>query len=171
MSSIFTNDVVVEGPVDVTGSSVSVTNFPATQPVTGTVSVNNFPATQPVSGTVTVNGTVTANVGTGTQPVSGTVSVGNVVSVITAVASSAVLTNVIVPATTSTQLLASNASRKSAILFIPKAAVSIAYDTSASATHFTYLTGVASTTIIVTGYTGPIFTFGPAETVNVTELS
>lgn len=50
---------------------VDVTNFPATQPVSGTVSVNNFPATQPVSGTV--------NVGNfpGTQPVSGTVSVGN----------------------------------------------------------------------------------------------
>ncbi len=148
MSSVFTNDVIVEGVVDVTGS-VSVTNFPATQPVSGSVSVSNFPATQPVSGTV---------------------SVGNVVSVITAVASTATLTNVVVPATTSTQLLATNVNRKSAIIFIPKSGVSIAYDTSASASHFTYLTGVANTTIIVTGYTGPIFTFGPAETVNVTEL-
>ena len=36
-------------------SSVSVSNFPATQPVSGTVAVSNFPATQPVSGTVAVS--------------------------------------------------------------------------------------------------------------------
>jgi len=34
--------------------SVSVSNFPATQPVNGTVGVNNFPATQPISGSVAV---------------------------------------------------------------------------------------------------------------------
>lgn len=53
--------------------SVAVSNFPATQPVSGTVAVSNFPATQPVSGTVAVSnfpatqpvsGTVTANQGT-----------------------------------------------------------------------------------------------------------
>ena len=62
----------------VTGS-VSVSNFPATQPVSGTVaisslpsipagsnaigsvSVSNFPATQPVSGTVSISGTVSNN--------------------------------------------------------------------------------------------------------------
>lgn len=32
-----------------TGSEVQVTNFPATQPVSGVVQVSNFPATQPVS--------------------------------------------------------------------------------------------------------------------------
>ncbi len=37
--------------VDVSGSSVSVSNFPATQPVSGTVAVSNFPAIQPVSAT------------------------------------------------------------------------------------------------------------------------
>ncbi len=35
--------------------TVSVSNFPGTQPVSGTVAVSNFPATQPVSGTVTAN--------------------------------------------------------------------------------------------------------------------
>lgn len=35
--------------------SVSVSNFPAVQPVSGTVAVSNFPATQPVSGTVTAD--------------------------------------------------------------------------------------------------------------------
>lgn len=35
--------------------AVSVSNFPVTQPVSGTVAVSNFPVTQPVSGTVTAN--------------------------------------------------------------------------------------------------------------------
>lgn len=34
---------------DVSGSSVSVSNFPATQPISGSVSVSNFPATQAIS--------------------------------------------------------------------------------------------------------------------------
>ena len=64
-------NVTIVGPVDGSGNvlvdlatavpaganaigSVSVSNFPATQPVSGSVAVSNFPATQPVSGTVTV---------------------------------------------------------------------------------------------------------------------
>ena len=40
-------------PVAIQGAlgSVSVSNFPATQPISGAVSVSNFPATQPVTGT------------------------------------------------------------------------------------------------------------------------
>ena len=147
---IYSNDVIVEGTVDATGSAVSITNFPATQPVSGSVSVSNFPATQPISGTV---------------------SVGNVVSVITAVASSAVLTVVSQLNTTDTLLLAANSNRKSAVIFLPKSGTSVAYDSTASATHFTYKTGAANTTIIVTGYTGPIHSFGSADTINITELS
>lgn len=37
-----------------TNGTVSVSNFPATQPVSGTVAVSNLPATQPISGTVSV---------------------------------------------------------------------------------------------------------------------
>jgi hypothetical protein len=72
------------GTVTITGA-VSVSNFPATQPVSGTVAatqsgawtvgVNNFPATQPVSGTIAVSNFPA------TQPVSGTVSIGNLPSV------------------------------------------------------------------------------------------
>lgn len=51
-----TNTQLRASPVPV---SSTVTNFPATQPVSGTVAVSNFPATQPVSGAVTVTGTVT----------------------------------------------------------------------------------------------------------------
>jgi hypothetical protein len=47
--------------------TVSVSNFPATQPVSGSVSVSNFPATQAVTGTFWQ----------ATQPVSGTVEVTN----------------------------------------------------------------------------------------------
>src|SRR5258706_7724795 len=146
MSSVFTNDIVIDS---------------------GIVTVDT------ITNPVTITGTVTANVGTGTQPVSGTVavsSVGGVVSVITAVASTATLTVVSQPNTTDTLILASNANRKSAIIFIPKSGVSIAYDATASASHFTYKTGSANTTIIVTGYTGVIHSFGPADTINVTGL-
>jgi hypothetical protein len=60
--------------------SVSVSNFPATQPVSGSVSVSNFPATQPVSGSVSVSNTslaVTGDFYPATQPVSGSISVSN----------------------------------------------------------------------------------------------
>ena len=57
----------VTGTVSVTGSSVAVSNFPPTQAVSGTVSVtgssvsvSNFPATQVVSGSVSVSGTVSS---------------------------------------------------------------------------------------------------------------
>lgn len=58
---------------------VSVNNFPATQPVSGSVSVSNFPATQPVSGSISITGTPTVSVTNfpATQPVSGTVSVSD----------------------------------------------------------------------------------------------
>lgn len=65
--------IPVFGDITVTDGSlnVAVSNFPATQPVSGSVSVSNLPVTQPVSGTV--------NVGNfpGTQPISGSVSVSN----------------------------------------------------------------------------------------------
>ena len=59
-----------------TGSlNVDVTNFPATQPVSGTVAVSNFPTTQPVSGAVSVSNfpstyPVTGTFWQSTQPVS-----------------------------------------------------------------------------------------------------
>jgi hypothetical protein len=82
----------VGDPIPVAGT-VSVSNFPATQAVTGTfwqatqpvsgsVSVSNFPATQPVSGSVSVSNfpatqAVTGTFWQATQPVSGTVEVTN----------------------------------------------------------------------------------------------
>jgi len=51
-------------------SSVSVSNFPATQPVSGAVSVSNFPATQPVSLASVPSHPVTGTFWQATQPVS-----------------------------------------------------------------------------------------------------
>jgi hypothetical protein len=65
------------------GNSVSVTNFPAVQPVNGTVNVGNFPSTQSVSITsplptgTNALGSVTVTNFPATQPVSGSVSVSN----------------------------------------------------------------------------------------------
>jgi hypothetical protein len=63
----------------VVSGSVTVSNLPVTQPVSGTVAVSNFPATQPVTGTFwqatqPVSGSITL---LGTSAVSGTVSVSN----------------------------------------------------------------------------------------------
>ncbi len=154
-------DVVVDNPVTVAGGVISVDSLPA---IGGNVSVSNFPGTFPVSGAVSVSNFPA------TQPVSGTVSVGNVVSVITAVASSATLTSVSQPNTTDTMLLASNANRKSAIIFIPKSGVYVKYGAGASASSFTIKTAAANSTLTITGYTGQINSFGPSDTINVTEL-
>ena len=58
-------------------TDVAVTNWPASQNVTGTVDVGNFPATQTVDGTVGVTGTVDVGNFPTTQTVDGTVDVGN----------------------------------------------------------------------------------------------
>ena len=58
----------VSGTVAVSNTGFDVNNFPATQTVDGTVNVGNFPATQPVSGSVSVSNFPA------TQPVSGTIT-------------------------------------------------------------------------------------------------
>lgn len=58
-----------------TTGEVTVTNFPATQPVSGSVGVNNFPATQVVSGAVSVSNLPA------TQPVSGPITNAQMVAI------------------------------------------------------------------------------------------
>jgi hypothetical protein len=78
-SSIATGGGVISGSVSVlnfpatqpVSGSVSVANFPATQPISGSVAVSNFPATQPVSGSVAVTGTVLVDGSAHPQPVTG----------------------------------------------------------------------------------------------------
>jgi hypothetical protein len=71
---------------DISGQTVLVGNFPATQDVSGAVSVSNFPSTQTVDGSVsvsnlpatqTVDGSVSVSNFPATQTVSGSVSVSN----------------------------------------------------------------------------------------------
>jgi hypothetical protein len=69
--SITVSPQIVIDPGDVEVGEVTVLNFPAVQPVSGTVDIGNLPATQPVSGTVGVSNFPA------TQPVSGTVDIGN----------------------------------------------------------------------------------------------
>lgn len=67
--------ITVQGIASMT--ALKVDGSAVTQPVSGSVSVSNFPAVQPVSdngGSLTVDGTVTANAGTGTFTVDGTVA-------------------------------------------------------------------------------------------------
>ena len=54
------------------GTSVTVGNLPATQPVSGTVEVGNLPATQPVSGSVSVSNLPTTQAVTGNVGITGT---------------------------------------------------------------------------------------------------
>lgn len=148
MSEIFTNEVV--GPL--TDTELRAAPVPASIPAG--VNVNNFPATQAVSG-----------------PLTDAQLRASAVSVVIGVASSSTVAQVVLPASTNTTLLAANASRKKAILFIPKAAVFVKLGATASGTSFTYKTPGADTTLTIEGYTGIIDAFGPATTINVTELA
>ncbi len=158
--SVFTNDITVEpgtSPLSVTGSSVSVSNLPVTQPVSGSVSVSNFPATQPVTGTFFQ----------ATQPV----SIAGTVSVTSATGSTATITQVVMVNNTNNTVLASNPNRKSAIIFVPTQPMKLAFSTApASATNFTYSILANATIVTITGYTGQINGFGQNNTLNVTEV-
>jgi len=80
--SNFPASQAVTGTFWQTTQPVSGTFWQATQPVSGSVSVSNLPATQPVSGSVSVSNFPASQAVTGTffqatQPVSGSVSVSN----------------------------------------------------------------------------------------------
>lgn len=178
--SVFTSEVTVGNEVTVDGSShvqpvsgpltdvqlraavvpVTVANFPATQPISGSVSVSNFPATQPVSGPLTDTQLRATPV-----PISGTVSTAPSTSAsatITRVATSAV----------SVLVAAANASRKRIIITTETGTSNyLAFALTASSTTYTYLLG--STTVLeIVGYTGPIALIRASGTgnVQVTEL-
>jgi hypothetical protein len=145
--SVFTNDVTVEpgsNPISVSGSSVSVTNFPATQPVSGTVSATQGTSPWVVSGTVTT-----------AFPSSST-------STVTQVTSTAV----------NQTLLAANVNRKKVILNFNTGIWSVKFGTGATATSFTYSVSGANTSITDTTWTGQIDAIctTSGKTVNVTEL-
>ncbi len=107
----------VTAAVQATGA-VYVSNFPATQPVSGTVTVanpvstvavSNLPATQPVSGTVAVSNLPT------TQAVSGTVTVGNASLAVTGPATNAELRAAALPVSLASAPLPSDAATQTTL--------------------------------------------------------
>lgn len=167
--SLFSPDVSVDNAVVLDPSStVSVSNFPATQPVSGTVSVGNFPATQPVSiaASVAVTGPLTDTQLRATPvPISGTVTTSPVSS------STSTVVQVVVSATTNTTIKAANAGRKQLIIFAPKSTIYVKLGVGASATSFTYVGASANSVLEIDVWQGQVDVFSTvAQTVNVTEL-
>lgn len=167
---IFTSDVSVDNTVLIEGGNTTA------------VKTDGSGVTQPVSGSVSVSGAVTTNQGNaaalaGAWPVEitdGTNVLGtsaNPVNIITAVSSTATITQVVLTNNTNGTLLSANANRKSAIIFVPSQTLQIKYGATASTTSFTYKVTSANTTITVTGYTGRIDAFGSGQTVTITELT
>lgn len=150
MANVYSSEVKVTDPI-------SINNFPATQPVSGTVSVDNFP---PVSGTVSVSN----------FPANQPVTVTNTVNVTTAMSSSATVAQVAMVNNVNNTILAANANRKSAVIFLPSQPMNIKLGATASATSFTYRITANNTILTINGYTGQIDGFGNNMTVNVTEL-
>ncbi len=149
-------------------STVSVSNFPATQPVSGTVSlgagaaaigsvsVSNFPATQPVSGTVSISGSVavTGAFFQATQPVSiaATVATTNAQDI----SSTATPVAVTVTAATNTALVSANAANKYVTLYNKGLnPINISIGGTASATLFTTVLNPGGT-LERKGYQGAI---------------
>jgi hypothetical protein len=169
--SVFTQEV--SGPV----TDAELRAVPL--PVSGAVSVSNFPATQPVSGTVTV-----ANPGlTDTQlratavPVSGPLTDAQLratpvpVSSAPAVSSTATISQITLTASTNATLLAANANRKKVVLFAPKATLYVKCGATASATSFTYIAIAANTLFEISTWVGQIDVLSTVnQTVTVTEM-
>lgn len=89
IASMLTTINNTRAPIDTDGQSMIVSNFPSTQPISGSVSVNNLPSSQAVTvtsgslsvsnlpATQAISGSVSVNNLPATQPISGTVSIGN----------------------------------------------------------------------------------------------
>lgn len=158
--------------VEIDGQPINttVTNFPSTQPVSGTVTseiVGHAGATldgtagSPSTGVLTVQGVA----GGTAVPISGTVTTTSVSS------NTSTITQVTLTANTNATLLAANSSRKKFILFVPKSVTYVKYGTTASATSFTWTAQSNNVTIDDTIWTGEIDILSTvAQTVTVTEL-
>lgn len=142
MSDYFTSDVTVEAGSTTIPTSVS--NFPATQPVSGTVATTQGTSPWVVSGTVT------------TTPV---------------VSSTSTVTQVTSTGLNQT-LLAANANRKRVILSFATGMWSLKFGVGASTTSFTYPITSNNTVITEQTWTGQIDAIctTSGKLVNITEL-
>lgn len=176
--SVHTDDVIISNtPLPIDGNNPNPVTVGGSVSVSGSVSVGNFPATQPISGTVTGN-QGSPNTPANSWPVEvtdGTNVLGtsaHPLQTISAVASTS--TVIQITSTGSNQvLLASNANRKKAILYFTSGIWSIKLGAGASSTSFTYQSNTANTTIEVTNWNGEIDAIctTSGKLVNVTELS
>jgi hypothetical protein len=180
---------------EVISGSVSVTNFPATQPVSGTVAIGAGSAAigtvalttgSAAIGTVALTagaaaiGSVTVSNFPASQAVTGTffqatqpVSIAGTVSTTSAVATTGTLSSVAASAA-STTVLASNAGRRGFSIFNDSTAIcKIAFSATASAIAFTLLLQPNSffeSSILYTGVVSGIWT-SAAGSARVTELT
>jgi hypothetical protein len=157
---------------------VTGTFFQATQPVSGSISVSNFPATQPVSiaSPVAVTGTfyqatqpVSGTFWQATQPVSIAASVAVTgpltdtqlratpvpVSVASVGTGTATVSRVSVTNTAATTLSASNSAKSRVILYNEGGTLYVKFGSTASNTDYTY-TLTANSTLEIDGYYGII---------------
>jgi hypothetical protein len=118
---------------------VEVTNFPATQPVSGSVSVGNFPASQAVTGTFWQT----------TQPVSGSVAVSSLPALSV---STAAVTPVVVSPTVAT-LVASRAERVRVVIWNETGTLYVKAGSGASSSSYTWRL-TANVELDITDYTG-----------------
>lgn len=143
------NVVTVQGIMGGTAQPVTVGNFPATQPVSGSVSVSNFPASQPVSGSVSVSNFPA------TQPISGSVILGagtNLIGAVQARGTGSMVTGHVAMSAQNTayQVAPARATRRS-ITFVPTS-------------QFTYFYGNSGVTLT----TGAAAVNGAAITLETT---
>lgn len=178
---IESQNVQIDGqPISIQGgnsTAVKVDGSAVTQPVSGTVTANagtgtmlvdGSAHTQPVSGTVavsSVSGAVAVTQSTSPWVVSGTVTTSAPAS------SSSTVTQITSTAANQT-LLASNASRKKAILFFESGIWDVKFGATASTSSKTYHISSANTTLEVDIWTGIIDAIctTSGKLVDVTEL-
>ena len=161
---IFTNETIATGPL--TDTELRATPVPITGTVTATPT-----GTQDVNLVSTISVPVTGPL-TDTQLRATPVPISGSVSTTPLSASSSTVTQITSVIGNQT-LLASNASRKKAILYVTSGVWHIKFGAGASATSRTYFVNNVATTIEVTVWTGIIdgFCTQTGKLVDVTELS
>ncbi len=158
---LYSPEVLVDNPVSISSGTVSVDNFPATQPVTGPLTDAQLRATSvPVSGPLT-----DAQLRATPVPMSGTVTTSQLTSNSATVAQLALVGN------TNTMLLAANPNRKKVILFTTGQPAYVKFGVGASTTSFTYKITAMNSTLEITVWTGQIDILSQSsQTVTVTEM-
>jgi hypothetical protein len=152
---IFTPDITITNtplPIDTTGQSINVGNFPATQPVSGTVTVANpgLTDTQLRATAVPVSGPLTdAQLRATAVPISGTVTVAGASSTTLAtVTSYSVGTSVLT-------ISASNAAKTKLVIYNETGTLFVKLGSAASASSYS-MRLTANTVWELSGYAGVV---------------